>query len=263
MTTIMGFVKVTKEDIIEKLKKVGLQKGDMVYVASFIPVLGKSPTLLEDTIEALITVVGGEGTVVMPTFNWGYCNGDVFDPIKTPSKVGVLTEAFRKYTGVLRSVTPPWCTFAAIGKNANEIVAIEGTSSFGSNGIVQYLYDRNTRYILLGCPYEDAVIHLHWLEEKYEVAYRFWKQFKGQININGKLIDNVSYMYARRTDIDTEIDSSSMTRLFDESDKVSIEKIGLGHLRSFLVKDYVEFMTPYLEKDKNCLLPKDSSGYFE
>jgi hypothetical protein len=70
-------------------------------------------------------------------------------------------------------------------------------------------------------------------------------------------------MYARRTEIDTEIDSSSMTRLFDESGEVSIEKIGLGHLRSFLVKDYVGFMTPYLEKDKNCLLPKDSSGYFE
>ncbi len=102
----MGFVKITKEGIVGKLKVVGLQKGDIVYVASFMPVLGNSSTLLEDTIEALIDVVGGGGTVVMPAFNWDYCSGDVFDPIKTPSKVGVLTEAFRKYSGALRSVTP-------------------------------------------------------------------------------------------------------------------------------------------------------------
>src|SRR3989304_1536981 len=207
----MPFPRVTKGDILEKLRKVGVEKGDIIYTASFMPILGNSPALMNDTIDALREAVGKEGTVVMPVFNWDYCSGAIFDPKETPSQVGVLTEAFRKSSGVIRSITPPWCTFVAAGKKAEEIVAIRGTSSFGSDSIAQYLYDVNAIYVLIGCGYNDAVIHIHWLEEEFEVPYRYWKRFKGLVKINDSLVKNVSYMYARRLDIKAEIDSHHIT----------------------------------------------------
>jgi aminoglycoside 3-N-acetyltransferase len=259
----MPFPIVTKNDISEKLKKVGVQRGDIIYVASFISILGNSPTILSDTINALIEVVGEEGTVVMPVFNWDYCSGAVFDPIAAPSQVGVLTEAFRKHAGVLRSITPPWCTFAAIGQKAKEVIEIKGTSPFGPDSITQYLYDINARYVLIGCNYNDAVIHLHWLEEKFEVPYRFWKRFIGQVKINNKLVNNISYMYARRLDINTEIDSRHITDKFDRTDKVKVEKLGLGELRGFMAKDYVEFVSPYFERDRLIVLPPEGRKAFQ
>ncbi len=259
----MGFPTVTKQEIIVKLGNVGVKKGDLIYVASYMPILGNSPSLLDDTIDALTEAVGKEGTVVMPTFNYDYCKGSLFDPTETPSQVGVLTENFRKRPGVLRSFSPPWCTFAACGKRSDEIVKIKGTSSFGIDGIPQYLYDANTRYVLLGCPYADAVIHIHWLEEKFEVPYRYWKQFKGKVRIAGKIENNVSYMFARRLDVGADIEYSHLAEAFEKTGKVNVEKLGLGHLRSFKVKDFVDFMNPYFEKDKLIVLLPEARKYFE
>lgn len=258
----MPFPKVNKEDVIEKLQRVGVQQGDDIYVASFAAVLGNEANVLDDVIDALIEIVGSQGTVIMPTFNWNYCSGEIFDPEVTPSQVGVLTEIFRKKPGVLRSITPPWCTFAAIGKYAKDIANIKGTSPFGIDSIPQFLYDINVKYVLLGCPYKDGVMHTHWLEEKYEVPYRYWKQFKGKVIIEGEMTINVSYMYARNLEINADIDPTPLTELFDKSGKVKSEKLGLGEVRSFRVKDYCDFVIPYLEKDKLILLIPEARKYF-
>ncbi len=263
----MPFPKISKSDIIEKLKNVDVKEGDIIYVASFTPILGNSNTIMDDTINALMEAIGETGTMIMPVFNWDYCTGSIFDPVETPSQVGVLTEIFRKRKGVIRSITPPWCTFAVTGKKAKEIVKIKGTSPFGSDSITQYLYDVNAKYVLIGCKYNDAVIHIHWLEEKYEVPYRYWKQFKGKIKMNCRLINNISYMYARRlnmtADVEIDIDSRRITDKFDETDMVKIEKLGLGELRSFTTKDFVDFLSPYFEKDKLAVLLPKARKYFE
>lgn len=259
----MPFPKVTKRDVIEKLEKVDIRKGDVIYVPSFTPILGNAENVIDDTIDALIEVVGADGTIVMPTFNWDYCKGEVFDPETTCSQVGILTERFRKKKGVYRSITPPWCTFAATGKLAKEIVCIKGTSSFGSDSILEYLYEINAKYVLLGCSYNEGAVHIHWLEERFEVPYRYWKQLKGQVKIKGKLIKDVSYMYARDLDTDVTIDSNHLTTVFEKTGKVKVEKIGLGGLRSFSTKDYVEFMIPYFEKDKLVVLRPEDRKNFE
>lgn len=259
----MGFPVITQDETFRALQKVGIQEGDTVYVASFISILGNHPALLDDVIGALLQAVGQSGTVVMPVFNWNYCSGAVFDPLETPSQTGALTEAFRKRPGALRSHTPPWCTFAAFGGRATEITSIKGTSSFGPDGILQYLYDLDAKYALIGCSYNEGAVHVHWLEEKYEVPYRYWKRFIGKIRVGGELQENVSYMFARRLDIDAEIDSRSLTDLFDKTDKVRKQPLGIGHIRSFGVRDYVQFMTPYFEKDKLAVLSPDARKYFQ
>ena len=259
----MPFPKVTREDVLEKLEKVDIRKGDVIYVPSFTPILGNAENIIDDTIDALIEVVGVGGTIVMPTFNWDYCKGEVFDPETSPSQVGVLTEMFRKRTSVLRSITPPWCTFAATGKLAKEIVGIKGTSPFGRDSILEFLYEINAKYVLLGCLYNESVVHLHWLEERFEVPYRYWKQFKGQVKIKGELVKNISYMYARRLDTDATIDSNHLTTAFEKTGKVKVEKLGLGELRSFGTKDYVEFMIPYFEKDRLVALRQEDRKGFE
>ena len=260
----MGFVNITKEDIVEKLKIVGVNKGDTIYVASYMPILGPGPNILSDTLEALLEAVGEDGTVVMPTFNYDYCSGNLFDPVETPSKMGVLTEEFRKDSRVLRSISPPWCPFAAAGKKAGNITEIRGTTSFGSDSILQYLYDINVRYVLLGCTYNEGAIHIHWLEEKLEVPYRFWKKFEGNVKLSGKITRDVSFMYAKEDlEVLEDIDTSHITSEFDKSGKVKIEKIGLGQVRSFVARDYVDFVEPHLRKDKLAGLLPEARKYFE
>lgn len=254
----MGFAAVTKNDIVSQLRRVGVKRGDLLYVASFMAILGNRPRLLDDTIDALLETVGEQGTVIMPAFNWDYCRTLFFDHAETESKVGILTEAFRRRKGVLRNVAPPWCTFIAAGKHAATVASINGTSPFGPDSIVQYMIDRNVRQVLIGSTYADSVVFVHWLEQSFNVPYRYWKTFRGIVRINGKEVENVSEMFARRLDIDATIDSNHLTVVFDKTDKVQTAKLGRGKIRSFRVKDYIHFMTPYFEQDVLAVLSKES-----
>ncbi len=150
------------------------------------------------------------------------------------------------------------CSFASGGDLSEEISAIRGTSPFGPDGIPQYLHDKNAKFVLIGCPYEHAVIHTHWLEEELQVPYRYWKRFLGEVTDGDNITSEVSYMYARYLDIDTKIDTRSITAEFEKSGKVAIETLGLGKIRCFPIVEYTKFLRPYMEKDSLVLLDKTS-----
>src|ERR1700712_3235294 len=94
------------------LEELGLASGGVGLVPSAFSALGyfgPGPTGL---IELLQEFVGPTGTIVMPTFSMAgsmaeYLRGQPrFDVRHTPSTSGALTEVFRKYPGVVRSLHP-------------------------------------------------------------------------------------------------------------------------------------------------------------
>ena len=250
----MKFPNISKNDLVSCFQNIGVSNSDLIYVASYMPIFGHDPGILPKTVSALQKCVGSKGTIVMPTFNWSYCSSGKMDLNETPSQVGVLTEFFRTQEGVTRSETPPWCTFASWGALSNEISAIRGTSPFGPDGITQYLHDKNAKFTLIGCPYEDAVIHTHWLEEELQVPYRHWKRFLGTVTNGEKTTEDVSYMYARNLDIKATIDTRAITTEFEKSGKVTVEKVGLGKIRCFPIMEYTKFLRPYIVNDPLFLL---------
>ena len=57
----------TKEMIIKELKALGLEKGDAVMVHTSLKSMGYVCGGAQAVIEALIDVVGSDGTIMMPT----------------------------------------------------------------------------------------------------------------------------------------------------------------------------------------------------
>jgi aminoglycoside 3-N-acetyltransferase len=116
-----------REDLIQFLRRLGVKQGDVLLVHSsfnrFDGFIGK-PT---DVILALEQVVGPSGTVLMPTLPFTGTAVDyaarsvIFDVTSTPSRMGLLTELFRRSPGVLRSVHPTH-SVAAWGARAKEII---------------------------------------------------------------------------------------------------------------------------------------------
>ncbi|MBI5698831.1 AAC(3) family N-acetyltransferase [Candidatus Saganbacteria bacterium] len=73
-------------------------------------------------IDALLEVLGPEGTLVMPTFGWSPNETDTFDCRKSPSRLGAISETFRRRPGVLRSCHPTH-SVAAFGPQAEFLVS--------------------------------------------------------------------------------------------------------------------------------------------
>lgn len=118
---------LTQQSIVSTLRDLELSTGDVVCVHSSFSSLGYVEGGPETLIRALEEVVGPSGTIMMPTFSMGSSmlsyleSGEVFDVGKTPSKVGAVTEVFRKWPGVLRSLHPT-NSVAAKGRLAKDLL---------------------------------------------------------------------------------------------------------------------------------------------
>lgn len=119
---------LTRHTIVNALRDIELSTGDVVCVHSSFSSLGYVTGGPGTFIEALEEVVGASGTIMMPTFSMtgsmqSYLeSGEVFDIGRTPSKVGVVTETFRQWPGVRRSLHPT-NSVAAKGPLASELLA--------------------------------------------------------------------------------------------------------------------------------------------
>ncbi|HDQ06397.1 MAG TPA: AAC(3) family N-acetyltransferase [Candidatus Bathyarchaeota archaeon] len=113
---------VSKEQIVADLRRMGIQKGDRVAVTLSLKSIGYIKGGPDEFIDALLEVVGSNGTIMMNTFTYYFPLSSVpkdyvFDCESTPSYTGLVPETFRKRTDVFRS-RHPTCSVAVIGKQA-------------------------------------------------------------------------------------------------------------------------------------------------
>lgn len=97
---------VTIEAIEAFLARAGIQKGDTLMVHSAWEALNSGRFGAGELVKRLLASVGPDGTVAMPAFPHysAQVSGAVFDVRRTPSAGGLLTEVFRRYPRVCRSI---------------------------------------------------------------------------------------------------------------------------------------------------------------
>ena len=150
---------VTKDDIKEGLREVGLKQADLVMVHSALSSFGHVEGGADAVIDALLDMVGAEGTVMMPAFSSG--DPEPFDPETSRSRVGKITEVFRMRKEAARSLHPTH-SCAAIGRDARALTKDhEKTSPFGKNSPLDRLVDRDGLVLFLGAPLTtNSTVHV-------------------------------------------------------------------------------------------------------
>jgi aminoglycoside 3-N-acetyltransferase len=94
------------------LRELGVEPGDVLLVHSSLGRFEGFQGRPTDILAALQDAVGPEGAVLMPTLPFSGTavawarRAEVFDAARTPSRMGLLTELFRRMPGVKRSVHP-------------------------------------------------------------------------------------------------------------------------------------------------------------
>jgi len=145
---------VSVDDIRRFLGEVGIHKGATLFVHSSWLRLSNGTFSAKDLILMLLDVVGAEGTLAMPafpTFSTGSDGTQVFDVRKSPSAAGLLTEAFRRFPGVVRSININH-SVCAFGKNAEWLVSDHHKSITA--------WDDCSPYYRLGCIQDAYIVGL-------------------------------------------------------------------------------------------------------
>jgi aminoglycoside 3-N-acetyltransferase len=113
--------KINASDIVDAMVRLGMREGSNVFIHSnwseFYNYIGTENNL----IDAILRVIGKEGTLVMPAFPL-IRKGKLFDVRKSVTAAGMIAETFRHYPDVKRSINV-YHSVCALGPNSSFLTA--------------------------------------------------------------------------------------------------------------------------------------------
>lgn len=154
----------------EYLRTLGLKEGQHILVHSGLKKIISAFPESSSTkiIKSLQQIVTADGSLIFPTFTYCYktTEGDyeIFDRENSPSKVGVLSEVFRKNENVIRTSSPTH-SFALWGEAARECYETNSPASpLGEDSICDWMTRKiNSFVLLLGVDFK-SLSYGHYLE---------------------------------------------------------------------------------------------------
>lgn len=196
----------------------------------------------------LQSTIGAEGTIAVPTFNFDFCKGLLFNKQETPSKnMGVFSEYVRKLPQAKRSCHPMQ-SIAVDGSHTDFIIENDTESSFSPDGPFDRLKALNGKILLLGADF-NSVSMIHWVEENYEVPYRYWKTFKGTY-IDKNFSSEKSYkMYVRSMETNPLLKLYSIEKELKRTNKLLEAQIGSGSIKVFDISDFISIAEDFIVRN--------------
>jgi len=238
----------TLPQIIEVLQKVGVKAGEGLLIHSALQFFGCPIGGIEIYFSALQEVLGNDGTMVVPTFNFAFARGEDYDPTTTPAEgMGIFSEYFRQKPQAVRT-THPMQSFAVIGKWASELAACDTPSAFDDGSAVDRMLDLDFKLLLLGADIQASAI-LHYSEQRAEVPYRYWKDFTGRVKRGRKWETVTCRMFVRDLNFDAQLVIYPIQHVLEEKGQWASEKLNYGTVSLCTMKDFVSVTDQFLAED--------------
>lgn len=239
---------VTHHQVIDCLELLGVGRGDGLLVHSAIQFLGHPVGGVCMYLDAIMCVIGPEGTVAVPTFNFGFARGESYDPQETPSEgMGVFSEYVRQRPEARRS-SHPMQSLAVIGRYAEELAERDTLSAFDPGSAFERLLDLDFKLLLLGA-HVSAVSIYHYSEHRHNVPYRYWKDFRGQVRTPSGWEERTYHMFVRDLELNPVLTADPVQELLQERQQWLTVPLNYGKLATCRLVDFVAAVDHFLAKD--------------
>jgi aminoglycoside 3-N-acetyltransferase len=214
--------------------------------------------ICEDIIGDLQKTIGKNGTILIPTYNWGFCRGENFDYYKTPSTVGALSNYALKSNDFKRTKNPIY-SFAVYGKDKNKLCNMNHKSCFSLDSPFGHLIKKKGKNVFIGFDDFREVFQFPYVaEEKVGVNYRQKKEFIGKyikdkkITKKYKVIMNVRDL---KKNMFTTVDKNLKNLLLKKNSYKEIKKNNVKYIWININEAY-KIMLNDISSTKKIVYPK-------
>ncbi len=163
----------TKQILKQQLSQMPIDKTGTIIVHSSMKNIGEVAGGADTVLDAFYEFME-EGLLVFPTHTWATINEEnpKFCVNETPSHVGLLTELFRKRSGVLRSYHPTH-SVGALGEDAETFINRDEqfNTPAARDSVWGKLLDRQAKILLVGVDLRRNTF-IHGIEEWLDIPDR-------------------------------------------------------------------------------------------
>lgn len=238
---------ITEQQVVDALERIGVSKGDILLVHSFLGAFGRFENGLDTVVKAFQAAVGPGGTLVLPTYTVKFLSGQAYDHDETPSETGVLTEYFRKLPDVGRTYQPVY-SHAVWGKKKDEYLAIVSRETLGRESLFGRLHEDNALNVYFGTSMNRGGTFLHYFERMVNAPYRYLKTFEGTAVKDGRTFPVGVDHYARYLEAPVELNFDRLQQRVIRKGLARAVRLGRGLVLGIRLKDlYDEAARAYRE----------------
>ena len=135
--------------------------------------------LYEKFLNFLLKRIGKKGTILIPTYNYDFTKGKIFNREKSKSNVGSFGNYLIKQYSKNRTFEPIF-SHIVFGKLKKNILNSDTNECFGKKSVFAEMEKKNFKIVCFCCS-ASTMTFLHFVEKKMNVKYRFDKSFEGYI----------------------------------------------------------------------------------
>ena len=253
-----------KKNLIQKLKKLKINKTKNIFITSNLSILGKlninKDKLLKIILECLIKTMGKNYSIFAPSSTMNLCNTNkIFDVDKTESyKMGPLSEFLRCNKKSVRSLHPFWSVIC-VGKNSKLLKKVSA-HAYGVGSPWSIMLNLDTIQLNLGIHPSKAISLIHHIETLVGVPYRFNKEFNQKVKMKNKIIRKKFYMSSIYLNKNINKKKKLNEHFFNKMKNLNFlnyekHKCGL-EMWSFKMKDFYNITLEFFIKDMYTYLEK-------
>ena len=239
---------VTQQQVATCLNALGIVPGDGLLVHSAVQFLGRPVGGLKTYLDAIQEVIGADGTLIVPTFNFAFARGESFDPLSTPSQgMGAFSELVRQLPEAQRT-THPLQSIAVVGRYAYDLSSRDTASAFDPGSAFERMLELDFKLLLLGAD-SRAVAMFHYCEQRANVPYRYWKDFTGPINTPSGWQTRTYRMFVRDLDLNPQLTLDPVVETMQSLGQWCRQPLNYGQVTVCNLKDFVAAADKFLAKD--------------
>ena len=252
---------ITENTIINGMRNVGIEDGDTLLVhidtSSWQNLSGASDwlTSLNNLKKYLLSGLGKNGNLIVPTFNYDFCKGIEYNHNKSISQVGMFTNIVLADPLSTRSLHPIF-SFAGIGPGILELFSDISNSSFGQDSVFHRLYEVKAKMFFFNVSFEFCTF-IHYVEQREEVDYRYLKKFSGQLTVDQRTYNDTFDYNVRPLYNNIETDLTSLEKYLVDKGKLIRKEIDKDlYISSVSCEDVYNAAKKKLREDERFLIKR-------
>jgi len=256
---------ITEDLLSKQLKNVGIGHGETLLVHSSMSKIGYLKDGPKTLVDGLLNTIGKTGNLLMPSspnpsLQLDYIKSNpVFDVKNSPSKMGAVTEYFRKLDGTLRSLHP---TEPVSAYGPDSFYLTEGhfgeLTPYTSNSPFYRITEKKGKILMIGVTLSNAGTSLHTLEDDVDFKFPIYypEIFEAQV-IDEKGIKHIVRTKVHNPEYSKKRKCDELIDIFEKEG--ALQHIKIGEAKSLLLdakKMFDVMIKHYTERGVTMYTPK-------